>query len=248
MGFGWGDIGRIGVGIGTGGLSEVARDDGVLNPSGSNFLGAGPLNRVPAAEEHYGGVDPSGRWAQQAENAGGFGRKGMADFYSGGREAQAQRGQMQGISDRYGRIAQGMDSISAEQLRQGLGQNQAAQMSMAAGAAPQNQAMAARNAMMNMSRQGMGMSGQAAMAGLQERRDALGAQAQMQGLIQQGIMGQRGQNLQAGLGGTGMAMQGYGGIEGNRTSRYGAMLGVPTPAEQMTGMVASGLEAFAKGG
>ena len=63
-------------------------------------------------------------------------------------------------------------SVSAEQLRQGLQQNVAAQQAMAAGAAPRNQAMAARTAMLQSGRLGAGLAGQQATAGLQERQQA----------------------------------------------------------------------------
>lgn len=91
------------------------------------------------------------------------------------------------------RQAMGQDSLSAEQLRQGLQQQFAQQRSFAASASPANQAMAARNAMMNMGRAATGMSGQAALAGIQERAaaqkalaDAI-AQARQQDL--QGTLG-----------------------------------------------------------
>lgn len=224
-------------------------------------VGEDDFNRINRAEELYGGVDSGGDVGRTARQMGGFGRQGMQDFQNT-RQLDANQRQMGQVGhqfgrlgQQYGRIAQGMDSISAEQLRQGLEQNIAGQRSMAAGAAPQNAAMAARTAAINAGRMGAGMSGQAAMAGLQERRDALGAQmgamqgqGQMQGLMQQGLMGQRGQNLQAGLGGMQGAMQGYGSREANRTARYGSVAGTPTPGEQWGGMLASGLQAYAKGG
>lgn len=89
-------------------------------------------------------------------------------------------------------IASGQHSVSAEQLRQGLQQNLAAQQSMAAGAPAQNQAMAARQAMMNSGRLGAGLAGQQALAGLQERQQA------QQALSQQYLQ-QRQQDLQGTL-------------------------------------------------
>jgi hypothetical protein len=91
------------------------------------------------------------------------------------------------------RRAEGKDSLSAEQLRQGLQQQYALQRSMAASASPQNAAMAARTAMMNTNRAATGMAGNAAMAGIQERLQAEKA-------LQDMILGQRQQDIQASLG------------------------------------------------
>lgn len=113
-------------------------------------------------------------------------------------EAAAQR-------DYLRRIAGGQESIAGEQLRQGLQQNIAGQQSMAASARPGGQAMAARQAMMNAGRAATGMSGQAAIAGMQERKNAQEALNQM-------IMQQRQQDLQGALGSRQTAISGYGGI------------------------------------
>lgn len=115
-------------------------------------------------------------------------------------------------------IASGQNSVSAEQLRQGLGQELAQQQSMAAGAAPQNQAMAARNAAMNMGQASYGMAGQQAMAGLQERQNALNTLAQMQ-------MQQSGQNIQGALGMAGTANSAYGTDLGNPQKTWGSLVG-----------------------
>lgn len=98
-----------------------------------------------------------------------------------------------GMRDMLRRQAQGQDSLSAEQLRQGLQQQQASQMSMAAGASPQNAAMGARTAMMQMGRNQATMNGQAAMAGIAERQAALKA-------WQDAILQQRQQDIQGSLG------------------------------------------------
>jgi Chaperone of endosialidase len=238
----------------------------------------GWLDRSKRAEELYGGVDPQGRLANAAQTSSNFGRRAAQNYAGAGRALDreqrdmralsARYGQMAdrygrqfgGLANQYGRIARGEDSISAEQLRQGLQQNQATQMSMAAGAAPQNAAMAARTAMMNAGRMGAGMSGQAAMAGLQERRDALGAQlgamnagaqarqgfmggqAGLAGAMQQGILSGRGQDITAALGGQQGALQGFGGLEQARTDRYGKLVGAPTAGEH----IISGLEGGGK--
>src|SRR5262249_11352646 len=99
------------------------------------------------------------------------------------------------------RLASGQDSISAEQLRQGLQQNVAAQRSLAAGAAPANAAMAARTASIQAARLGSGMAGQQAIAGLQERQQAQQAlsqeRQQAQSALTEMLMQQRQQELQA---------------------------------------------------
>lgn len=271
----WGDIGRVGVGIATGGLSELAPGGAVGGPLQE------ALDRSKRAEELYGGVDPSGRLGNAAGQASGFGRQAASNYQQAGqqlgRQQDAMRGlsrqfgqlsnqygqQFGGIAGRYGRIAQGQDSISAEQLRQGLQQNHAAQMSMAAGARPQDASMAALGAARNMGDAAAGMSGQAAMAGLQERRDALGAQlgalgaganaqqgfmggqAGLQGAIQQGMLTGRGQDVQATLGGQQGALQGYGGIEQARTNRYGALMGQPTYGEHLLSGAQGAAQMFA---
>lgn len=135
---------------------------------------------------------------QQGAAAGGFAGVGEQGY-------GAMTGEAQQARDYLRQIASGQQSVSAEQLRQGLQQNQAAQRSMAASASPQNSAMAARTAAMQMGRMGTGMSGAAAQAGIAER------QAAQQGLANM-IMQQRGQDLQAALGSRQNAITGYGGV------------------------------------
>ena len=144
-------------------------------------------------------------WAQQTF---GFGSGDPGNPYRNALNANAQQqGQFgqslqgaylqnqAGINNTMGMLnglASGQNSVSMQQLHQGLQQAQAQQMSMAASATPQNQAMAARNAMMNAGNLASGMMGQQAMAGLQERQGALNALSQMQ-------MQQSGQNLNGAL-------------------------------------------------
>lgn len=97
----------------------------------------------------------------------------------------------------------GQNSVSAMQLQQALQQNLGAQQSMAAGASPQNAAMAARTAAIQSGRLGSAAAGQQAIAGLQERNQATQALGQLG-------LGMRGQDLQGTLGGYGAANQGYG--------------------------------------
>lgn len=131
-----------------------------------------------------------------AQGAGQFGQQNAQNYQ------QNQLGLNQSIQQLQN-LANGQNSVSAEQLRQGNQQALAAQMAMAAGASPGNAAMAARNAAMNMGRLQYGLSGQQAVAGLQERNQAQDALARLQ-------LGQAGQNLQGALGGYGAGMSGYG--------------------------------------
>jgi hypothetical protein len=134
----------------------------------------------------YGQAELAGRFANQSQ--GNYNNLTNAGNYS----LQQLR-----------KTANGENSVSAEQLRQGLQQNQAAQTSFAAGGRPGDAAMRARTAAIQMGRQGAGLAGQQAIAGLQERNQA---QQQYAGLLQ----GLRGQDLQASLGSRQNAMSGYG--------------------------------------
>lgn len=131
----------------------------------------------------------------QAGRAGDFADYGQASYGQLGTEASGQR-------DYLRRLASGQDSVSAEQLRQSLGQNLAAQRSLAAGAGSRDQAMAARTAAMQSGRLGAGLAGQQAIAGLAERQQANQALSNM-------IMQQRQQDLQAALASRQNAMGGY---------------------------------------
>ena len=141
-----------------------------------------------------------------------FAEYNQGGYQALGAEAAAQR-------DALRRQASGQDSLSSEQLRQGLQQNLASQRSMAASAAPGNSAMAARNAAMNMGRAASGMSGAAATAGIQERRAAQDALSQM-------ILQQRGQDLQGALGARQTAAGAYGQIkpEGTKLDQYAPLI------------------------
>ena len=135
---------------------------------------------------------------QQGAAAAGFAGLGEAGYGGLTSEAAAAR-------DYLRRIAEGRESIAAEQLRQGLEQNVATQRSLAASASPQNSAMAARTAAIQAGRLGAGMSGAAALAGIQERRAA-------QQALNDAILGARGQDIQVALGSRQNAIAGYGGI------------------------------------
>jgi hypothetical protein len=183
----WGDLGKAGLGLATGGASLLATG---IGPQGGalDLVGSDPGADVEKLRKQ--------QLAQQAAAAGGFADQAQGNYANMTAQGNAQLGALRDLQS-------GRNSVSAEQLRQGLQQQQAAQMSMAAGASPNNAAMAARNAAMNMGRAGYGMAGQQAIAGLQERNQAT---QNLSGLIQ----GMRGQDVNASLGSRGNAITGYG--------------------------------------
>jgi hypothetical protein len=146
-----------------------------------------------------------------AQQQGQFGQNLQGQYMANQNGIAGTAGMLQGL-------ASGQNSVSALQLQQGLRQSQAQQMSMAAGAAPQNQVMAARVAADNMARSAYGMSGQQAMAGLQERQGALNTLAQLQGQ-------QAGQNMQGALGMAQNTNAAYGTDLTNPQKTWAPMLG-----------------------
>lgn len=105
-------------------------------------------------------------------------RQGLLNM---GQQGQAQYGalgqQLGSEADYLRRVSRGEESLSAQQLKDSLARVNAQQASMAASAAPQNQAMAALNASRNAMQASSGLAGQQAMAGIAERaaaHDALG--------------------------------------------------------------------------
>lgn len=179
---------RAGLAVATGGLSEA----GGARTLYDGARAAGRAIQGARREDH--------RKEQLLEDETGaasrFADVGQRGFGRTGRSMDQLAGQL-------GRLGRGEDSFSAEQLRQNLGQTMAAQQAFAAGARPGNQAMAARTAAMNMGRQQVGLAGQQALAGIQERQAAQQALGQLLGT-------QRGQDLQAALGARQQALAGYG--------------------------------------
>lgn len=152
---------------------------------------------------------------QQAQSAGNFADVATGNYQNLGNQGYGALAGLQAT-------ANGQNSVSAEQLRQGLMQRQAQMQSMAAGAAPRNAAMAARTAMIQSNAAGAGLAGQQAVAGLQERQQAQQAYG---GLLQ----GLRGQDLQGSLGGRNAAIQGYGAANAGQPApsdlqKYGPMI------------------------
>lgn len=158
-----------------------------------SFVGNAQQYQNQADQQNY---DARAGLAGQSQAAGQFANQAQGNYGQ-------MTGQLGGALDYYRGQMQGQNSVAAEQLRQGLAQNLAAQQSMAASASPNNSAMAARTAAMNMGRLGYGMSGQQALAGLQERNQA----AQNYGQLG---LGMRGQDVSAALGARQAAIGGYG--------------------------------------
>lgn len=146
----------------------------------------------------------------QANQADAFRAQATTGFGALGSEGNQMRGLLRDQ-------ATGKTSLSGEQLRQGLMQQQAMQQSMAAGASPQNSVMAARTAALGMGRNASAMNGQAAMAGIAERQAAAKAWSDA-------IMAQRQQDMQASLGSSQNAINALTGqkAEGSWMDKYGA--------------------------
>lgn len=233
---GWFDaVKRGGLALATGGLSEQAR--AVSNPRralreldrlvpGEQIADAIDSTRNPFRE-----VDPDGRLARESASARRFAGIGQQGFQQRGEDINATQDQLR-------RLSQGQDSFSAEQLRQGLQQQLSMQRSLAAGANPAGQSMAARTAAIQMGRQSSGLAGQQALAGIAERNAATGQLAQLQAQARQ-------QDLMAALQSRQTAMQGLQGLEQARTGRFGIIAGQPTASEKFLGMVQGGLSAIA---
>lgn len=130
-----------------------------------------------------------------ADAASGFANVGEQNYSDMTAELAKRRAYLEAI-------ARGDQSISREQLRQGLAGTVGQLRSQVAGASPGNAGMAALQASNNIGRAGATMSGQAALAGLQERRDAEQALAALS-------LGQRGQDVNVALGSRGNAITGY---------------------------------------
>lgn len=172
---------------------------------------------VKAVGDEIGGesqsaIDKRAQLNEQGAAAGQFAGQGEAGYGAMTGQLGGTYGRLGEAMDYQNRLMRGENSVAAEQLRQGMQQGLAAQRSMAAGAAPQNSAMAARQAAMNMGRLGYGLSGQQALAGLQERNMAASQYGQLGQALGQLQLGQRGQDVNVALGSRGNAINAYGGV------------------------------------
>jgi hypothetical protein len=170
-----------------------------------NVLGIGSGDPGNPYRDALGGDNGIG--ARAGGLAGYAGQQYGLNNYALGNTENYLKGQMQG-----------QNSVSAEQLRQGLQQQLAQQQSMAASANPNDSAMAARNAAMNMGQASQALAGQQATAGLQERNAA----AQQLGQLQ---LGQLGTNAQTALGGFNAATGAYGAALSNPQKTVGGFVG-----------------------
>jgi hypothetical protein len=104
-----------------------------------------------------------------------------------------QDARLQPTLDQLQARARGEQSVTEEQLRQALGRNIAGQSAIQASARPGQQGMAARLAAQQTGKMGSEISGQAALARLQEQEMA-------NRLLGQMLLGMRGQDVQGQLG------------------------------------------------
>lgn len=170
------------------------------------LAGGGGSSLLNDVKNKLGGLaaeSPSAIKQRELLNEQGGNASNLASMLTGEYAGLSQESQnsRNGLRD----IIAGKNSISGEQLRQGLAGNLSNMRAMAASAAPQNAASAARTAMMAGGRAATGLSGQAAMAGLQERQNAQQALAQM-------LTTQQGQAIQGANQAQGNAINAYGNV------------------------------------
>jgi hypothetical protein len=151
----------------------------------------------------WGGVKRAGGWlgslgdrpGEEEQRQRMFDNSDAAGRFAGVGEAGFRR--LQGGLDRSAdwlqKVADGRESVSAKQLAAAAQENVANAQSMAAGAAPRDQAMAAFGAARNAGNAMSGLAGQQSIAGQQERDAAQRALAELQ-------LGRSGQYLQGALG------------------------------------------------
>jgi hypothetical protein len=177
---------------------------GSLVPGIGTAIGAGVGGVIGGIGGLFGGDDQAQQdeakrkqlLQQQAEAAGGFANYGENNY-------RQFAGQGKGALAALQAQANGQNSVSQEQLRQSLGQMLAQQRSLAAGASPQNAALAARTAAIQSGRLASGMAGQQAIAGLAERNQAQQAYGNLLGQLS-------GQASNVALGSRQTATSGYG--------------------------------------
>lgn len=193
---------------------------GILDTIMKPFRMAG--DSLDRTNNQWRDVDPRGDLRREGTAASDFANRAEHGF--------ATRGTgMQYVADRLDKQARGDDLQSTAMLNAALQKIQNQQRSAVSGAAPSNQAMAARNAMRNMADASAGAAGDAARAGIMERHSANQALGALLGNM-------RAQDLQAILGSRGQGINAFGTIEGARTGRFQGATGVPTQGESMLGL------------
>lgn len=226
----------------------------------------GELNRGANAEALYGGVDRN-NFDVPGYNHGYRQMTGLANQY-GGREApQSQwsqhfRNRQIGLGQQFSQEAagNGIGQRLIRQQAQGMAdRGMQQQLGMAAGARPGQSAMATRNAMMNAGNMNSQVGGQSSQAmgqyqlgamqnygqflgaarGQDEQTNMFNADMRLKqlGLNDQSQLEALRQRLQL----QGMQQQGGQAYEGQRTQRYGAVMGTPTSGEQMLSGIGSAL-------
>jgi hypothetical protein len=147
---------------------------------------------------------------RQGGMAGTFANRNENTYRDLGAEAQQSRNYLRDQAMGRG------PSLAAEQLRQGLMQQQGQLQSMAAGGPASAAPMNARTAMIQAGRASSAMSGNAAMARIAEQQAAQKAWADS-------ILGARAQDLQASLGSRQNAINAFGGVtpEGSFLDKWG---------------------------
>jgi hypothetical protein len=171
---------------------------GALVPGSGRTGAEGPARWAKGADDRPGEEEQRQGLMNQAQQAGDFANYGQGQFAGTTGEAQEARNYLRDL-------AMGKNSLSAEQLRQGLQQQQAQMQSMSQGGPASAAPMNARTAMLGAGRASSAMAGNQAMAGIAERNAAQKAWADA-------ILGARQQDLQASLGSRQNAISGYGGI------------------------------------
>lgn len=151
------------------------------------------LTRRPGEQQQRSGL------LNQATAASNFANQGQAGYGALGSQLGDQ-------ADYLRRTARGENSVSAEQLRQGLGRVISGQQSMAASAAPRDAAMAGLVASRNAANAGSAMAGQQALAGIQERDAAQQALGRL-------LLEQRAQDMNVALGSRNAATGAYGQVQ-----------------------------------
>lgn len=192
-----------------------------LNNTAKDIWGSTGLSHLTgsSADNEFRDVDPNGALGRESDAASGFADQGQRGFNQLGNQAQQQ---IRALKD----LQEGKNSVSAEQLRQGLQQNLASQQAFAASARPGNSAMAARTGAIQANRAAGGLAGQQAIAGLAERNQAT---QNLSGFIDS----QRQQELQAALGSRQNALSGLGTIENARSNRFTGITGTPTGTDKL---------------